>query len=203
MRNWAGPPAYRAVITSPLLETGSITSRRSRAASPHVATRAARQTLHKASFLSVMLPNSGPASRTTRTIHVAAGRAYTRVINSPVDPNDKPIVERMTRSRLDKMSAGQVKRWKNEQIGAILELSPRKKERESIAMFFNARSSGEAGPSGTAPGGSMSSDVPPASTPGKWFGKKKTDSARKRGQKRTMTAFSTSPTKYMGNVDEL
>ena len=34
-----------------------------------------------------------------------------------------------------------------------------------------------------------SSDLPPASTPGKWFGKKKTDSARKRDQVRNKAAM--------------
>ena len=70
-----------------------------------------------------MLPNSATRKR---TIRVAAGTSHDRVIDTPADPNNMPIVERMTRSRLDKMSASQVAKWRNESIKAVQDLSPRK-----------------------------------------------------------------------------
>ena len=116
--------------------------------------------------------------------------SHSRTIEMPADPNNVPIVERMTRSRLDKMSASQVAKWRNESIKRIEDLSPRKAEREGlITQYFERRHTHEApSPLNNAMPGT-SSDPPPASTPsstpGKWFGKKKPDSARKRGQKRT------------------
>ena len=51
----------------------------------------------------------------------------------------------MTRSRLDKMSASQVAKWRNESIKAIQDLSPRKAERDGvITQFFERRHTHEA-----------------------------------------------------------
>ena len=80
-----------------------------------------------------------------RTIHVAGSRSHTRIIDAPVDPNDQPIVERMTRSRLDKMTAEEEEEWKTESVNAILGMTPRKSEQESIIKFMNKTS--QAGPS--------------------------------------------------------
>ena len=113
-----------------------------------------------------------------------------RTIDMPADPNNVPIVARMTRSRLDKMSASQVSKWRNESIKAIQDLSPRKAERDGvITQYFVRRHTHEApSPLSKAKPGTSSGPPPPstpASTPGKWFSKKKPASARKRGQKRT------------------
>ena len=125
-----------------------------------------------------------------RTIHVSAGTSHSRTIEAPYDPNNMPIVERMTRYRLDKMSASQVAKWRNASIKAIQDLSPRKSERDGvITQYFERRHTHEApSPLNNAKPGTSSDPPPastPASTPGKWFGKKKPKSARKRGQKRT------------------
>ena len=83
-----------------------------------------------------MLPNSATHKR---IIQVAAGTSHSRTINTPTDPNNVPIVERMTRSRLDKMPASQVAKWRNESIKAIQNLSPRKSERGedgAITQYF-------------------------------------------------------------------
>ena len=144
-----------------------------------------------------MLPNS--ASR-KRTIQVAAGTSHSRSIDSPADPNTSmPIVERMTRSRLDKMSASQVAKWRNESIKAVQNLSPRKLERDgAITQYFERRHTHEAPSPLNKDKPGTSSDSPPASTPGKWFGKKKTASARKRGQARTKSAVKkASPRKFL------
>ena len=133
-----------------------------------------------------MLPNSATGKR---TIQVAAGTSHSRTIDMPADPNNVPVVERMTRSRLDKMSASQVSKWRNESIKAIQDLSPRKAERDGvITQYFERRHTHEApSPLNNAKPGTSSDPPPastPASTPGKWFSKKKPASARKRGQKR-------------------
>ena len=89
-----------------------------------------------------MLPNSATHKR---IIHVAAGTSHSRTINTPSDPNIVPIVERMTRARLDKMPASQVAKWRNESIKAIQDLSPRKSERDGvITQFFERRHTHEA-----------------------------------------------------------
>ena len=75
-----------------------------------------------------MLPSSATGKR---TIQVAAGTSHSRTY-TPADPNNMPIVERMTRSRLDKLSASQVAKWRNESIKAIQYLSPRKSAREEV-----------------------------------------------------------------------
>ena len=93
-----------------------------------------------------MLPNSKTTSH-TRTIRVAAGRSHKRTINAPADPNEQPIVERMTRSRLDKMTAEEEEEWKTESVNAILGMTPRKSDQEGILKFLNKPSAGEAGPS--------------------------------------------------------
>ena len=93
-----------------------------------------------------MLPNSKTSSR-TRTIHVAAGRSHKRTINSPADPNDQPIVERMTRSRLRTMTVEQEEEWKTEAVNAILTMTPRKSDQASILTFLNKQPASEAGPS--------------------------------------------------------
>ena len=133
-----------------------------------------------------MLPNS--ASR-KRTIQVAAGTSHSRSIDSPADPNTMPIVERMTRSRLDKMSASQVAKWRNESIKAIQDLPPRNESTGFITQYFERHHTHEAPSPLNKDKPGTSSDLPPASTPGKWFGKKKTDSARKRGQVRNKAAM--------------
>ena len=90
----------------------------------------------------LMLPNSATGKR---TIQVAAGTSHSRTIDMPADPNNVPVVERMTRSRLDKMSASQVAKWRNESIKAIQDLSPRKSERDGvITQFFERRHTHEA-----------------------------------------------------------
>ena len=99
-----------------------------------------------------MLPNSKTAAN-TRTIHVAAGRSHSRTIQMTGDPNDQPIVERMTRSRLNKMTAEEEADWKTSSVNKILGLTPCKADQESILNFLNKRSS-EAGASA-----SSSSDV--------------------------------------------
>ena len=143
-----------------------------------------------------MLPNSATRKR---VIQVAAGSSHSRTIDMPADPNNIPIVQRMTRSRLDKMSASQVAKWRNESIKALQDLSPRKSERDGvITQYFHRRHTHEA-PSPLNNKDNL--DKPagtPASTPGKWFGKKKTASARKRGQKRTKAAMKkASPRKFL------
>ena len=145
-----------------------------------------------------MLPNSATGKR---TIKVAAGRSHSRTINTPTDPNHVPIVKRMTRSRLDKMSASQVAKWRNEAIMSILDVSPRTSERDGIVtQYFERRHTHEA-PSPLNKGSSSvvspGTSQEPMSTPGKWFGKKKTNSARKRGQARNKAeALTASPSKF-------
>ena len=134
-----------------------------------------------------MLPNSATRKR---IIQVAAGTSHSRTIDTPANPSNMPIVERMTRSRLDKMSSSQVAKWRNDSIKAIQDLSPRKAETTGIITQYFERYHTHEAPSPLnkdKPG--TSSDLPPASTPGKWFGKKKTDSARKRDQVRNKAAM--------------
>ena len=103
----------------------------------------------------------------------------------------------MTRSRLEKMSPGVAKRWKTAAIHALLALPTNDVEKYGIANFFNqpAQSRGD---THTASSSSTSAS-PPASTPGKRHGKKKTDTARKRGQKRTKAeARCVSPARFYG-----
>ena len=146
-----------------------------------------------------MLPNSATRKR---TIYVAAGASHSRSINALCDQDNMPIVERMARSRLDKMSPSQVAKWRNESIKAIQDLSPRKSERDGvITQYFERRHTHEA-PSplnkGSSSGASPGTSEEPSSTPGKWHGKKKTDSARKRVQARSKAAASrASPSKFM------
>ena len=84
-----------------------------------------------------MLPNSATGKR---TIEVAAGTSHSRTINTQTDANNVPIMERMTRSRLDKMSASQVAKWRNESIKAIKDLSPRKPERDGVITQISTSS---------------------------------------------------------------
>ena len=72
-----------------------------------------------------------------RTIHVAAGRSHKRTIDAPTDKLALPIVERMTRSRLAKMTAEEEEEWKTESVNAILSLAPRKNDQASILKFLN------------------------------------------------------------------
>ena len=84
-----------------------------------------------------MLPNSATGKR---TIQVAASTSHSRSIDTPADPNNISIVERMTRSRLDKMSASQVAKWRNESIKAVQNLSPRKLERDgAITQYLETK----------------------------------------------------------------
>ena len=143
-----------------------------------------------------MLPNSATGKR---TIPVARGTPHTRTINAPSDPNQVPIVERMTRARFARLSASQAAKYRNESIKALQDLSPSKAELADsfITQFFQRRHTHEA-PSPVnrdpVPGAIPTGVATPASTPGKWFAKKKTDSARKRGQKRRL-----SPSKLAGD----
>ena len=70
----------------------------------------------------------------------------------------------------------------------------------TITQYFTRRHTHEVpSPAKGMPGSSTdpSTPVPPPSTPGKWFGKKKTTSARKRSQVRTKMEFAeTSPVKF-------
>ena len=147
-----------------------------------------------------MLPNSATRKR---IIQVAAGTSHSRTIDTPANPSNMPIVERMTRSRLDKMSASQVAKWRNESIKASQDLSPRKSESDgAITQHFHRRHTHEApSPLKKDKPGTSSDPLPastPASTPGKWFGKKKPASARKRGQKRMQLQLGTvTPSKIM------
>ena len=68
-----------------------------------------------------------------RTIHVAAGRSHKRTIDAPTDKLALPIVERMTRSRLAKMTAEEEEEWKTESVNAILSLAPRKNDQASMS----------------------------------------------------------------------
>ena len=82
-----------------------------------------------------------------RTIHVAAGRSHKRTIDAPTDKLALPIVERMTRSRLAKMTVEEEEEWKTESVNAILSLAPRKNDQASILKFLNTPAASEAGPS--------------------------------------------------------
>ena len=86
-----------------------------------------------------------------RTIHVAAGRSHKRTIDAPTDKLALPIVERMTRSRLAKMTAEEEEEWKTESVNAILSLAPRINDQASpeasILKFLNTPAASEAGPS--------------------------------------------------------
>ena len=81
-----------------------------------------------------------PCGQPKRTIHVAAGKAHKRTINAPADPNQAPIVERMTRSRLEKMTDEEEEAWKTESVNAILNTTTRKSDQESILKFLNTPS---------------------------------------------------------------
>ena len=82
-----------------------------------------------------------------RTIHVASSRSHKREIDAPTDNLTLPIVEKMTRSRLAKMTEEEEEEWKTESVNAILSLAPRKNDQASILKFLNTPSACEAGPS--------------------------------------------------------
>ena len=67
----------------------------------------------------VMLPNSSTGKRLQpRSVFTASS---SRTISSPADPGDAPIVERMTRKRLSKLSPANAAAWKQSSIDAIME----------------------------------------------------------------------------------
>ena len=73
-----------------------------------------------------MLPNS---NTNKRTIHISASRSHKRNIAAPANPDDQPIVERMTRKRLaalGKLSPANAAAWKQESIAtpSWLQLRP-------------------------------------------------------------------------------
>jgi hypothetical protein len=89
----------------------------------------------------------GKKAQGKRTIHVKGGRSHTREIDAPGNPNDQPIVERMTRSRLDMMTPEQEEEWKTASVNAILSMTLRTTDQVSILNFLNKPPTSEAGPS--------------------------------------------------------
>ena len=122
----------------------------------------------------------------TRTIHVAAGRAHTRNMPTAIDPMRQPIVERMTRLKFNGLSPVQQKRWIQDAITTLFEVYDERENGSDIRLWFRMqpRTAGNSSsePGSSADHASQAEPVPPYSTPGKWFGKAKTASARKRGQ---------------------
>ena len=148
-----------------------------------------------------MLYNSATGKR---TIQVASGASHSRTIDAQTDPSNVPIVERMTRSRLDKMSASQVAKWRNQSIQAIQNLSPRKSERDGvITQYFERRHTHEA-PSplkaqsplkAKSPLAAKSPDLGPR-TPHDPE-KKRSLSSKKRDRKRSMKALASGTALFM------
>ena len=87
-----------------------------------------------------MLPNS---KTQTRTIYV---KGHKRNIASD-DPENEPIVERMTRARLKGLTPEDEEEWKTASVNAILGLTPRVSDQASILNFLNKKSTSEAGTS--------------------------------------------------------
>jgi hypothetical protein len=94
----------------------------------------------------VMLPNSSTGKRLQpRSVFTASS---SRTISSPADPGDAPIVERMTRKRLSKLSPANAAAWKQSSIDAIMEAAE-VNDKDSIKKYMNKRAD-VAGPSGTS-----------------------------------------------------
>ena len=82
-----------------------------------------------------------PKKTAPRTIFVKKGRSHKRRLNFEGDPNDKPIVERMTRSRLNEMTDNDAEQWKTMSVNAILGTTPRKSDQQSMLLSIYSRSS--------------------------------------------------------------
>ena len=94
-----------------------------------------------------MLPNSRTAKQLKpRQVFVAS---HSRTVESPDDPADAPIVERMTRKRLSKMSPANAQAWKKESMDAIM-AATEINERETIEKYMNKKPKDE-GSSSTTP----------------------------------------------------
>ena len=81
-----------------------------------------------------------------RQIFVAS---HSRLIDNADDHGDEPIVEKMTRNRLAKLSPANATQWAKQSIAAIKDATA-VNEQESILKFMERRPS-EAGPSGSSP----------------------------------------------------
>ena len=93
-----------------------------------------------------MLPNSSTGKRLQpRSVFTASS---SRTIPSAADPGDAPIVERMTRKRLGKLSPANAAAWKQTSIDAIMEAAE-VNDKDSIKKYMNKRAD-VAGPSGTS-----------------------------------------------------
>ena len=84
----------------------------------------------------------GKQKAASRVVQVAS---YARTIDSPEDPGDAPIVERMTRKRLGKLSRERAQAWVEDSIKAIKNAAPAK-DQESILKYITAT------PPGAKPG---------------------------------------------------
>ena len=124
-----------------------------------------------------MLPNSDTAKR-LQPRKVFRG-SHEVTIPSPEDPSDAPIVERMTRKRLSKMSPANARAWAEQSLMAIQSASATN-EQESILKFMKrptndvGPSSDDAGPSSSPVTGikkrkkiKRTPDTPPGVTPSK------------------------------------
>ena len=111
----------------------------------------------------VMLPNSSTGKRLQpRSVFTASS---SRTISSPADPGDAPIVERMTRKRLSKLSPANAAAWKQSSIDAIMEAAE-VNDKDSIKKYMNKRAD-VAGPSGTSSTNKSEKKVKAEVTPSK------------------------------------
>ena len=76
-------------------------------------------------------------SHPTRLVYVSRGSSHTRRINKPADPKHDPVVERMTRGRLEKMSPAQAFAWKTSAFKKIKEVTPNDSELLDLLKYFN------------------------------------------------------------------
>ena len=111
----------------------------------------------------VMLPNASTGKRLQpRSVFTASS---SRTISSPADPGDAPIVERMTRKRLSKLSPANAAAWKQSSIDAIMEAAE-VNDKDSIKKYMNKRAD-VAGPSGTSSTNKSEKKVKAEVTPSK------------------------------------
>ena len=111
----------------------------------------------------VMLPNLSTGKRLQpRSVFTASS---SRTISSPADPGDAPIVERMTRKRLSKLSPANAAAWKQSSIDAIMEAAE-VNDKDSIKKYMNKRAD-VAGPSGTSSTNKSEKKVKAEVTPSK------------------------------------
>ena len=106
----------------------------------------------------------GKQKAASRVVQVAS---YARTIDSPEDPGDAPIVERMTRKRLGKLSRERAQAWVEDSIKAIKNAAPAK-DQESILKYMMATPPGATRPSDSSP----ATDAGDASSPKKKAKKK-------------------------------